>query len=246
METSRRSASFSPRSISSPGSGGMRPARKASGSSSSPVWLARLEVAGHGGARGLDGAGAQAHEVHRRAVEDAGVAGAVAQPDGMVGDSLVQVPPRGMTSLGQGELVVAGAPDPLSRRGRGGPRPQGVLKGPDGGGGLRPAVYRHQAGRVGHQVDVGVDEPGEEGLSRAVDGARASRPDGGDVGVGADQSDPSGADRDRLRLRPALVQREDVGVVEDEVGPSSGVRHRATAPGQAATGSPTWTWARGG
>ena len=94
---------------------------------------------------------------------------AMAELDGISRGDFIQVPPIGMASSVQIELVVARAPDPALR----GRFCRFLLDGPleirDGPHPAGAAVDGNEAGRVAQHVAMGIDESRDEGVLVAVD-----------------------------------------------------------------------------
>ena len=164
----------------------------------------------------------------RRAVEHAGVSGAVNKPDGEACRG-VEVSARGMTPLQQGGLVVAARHDPRAGGHVAGAVGYRAANVGDRADGVRSAIDVAQARGVGHEVEVGVDEAGDEGASLAVHDARALPAEAGEVVVAPDPRYRAVPHRDRGRAGQALVERDYVGVSQHVIGPCCrvvrGVRH---------------------
>ena len=129
-----------------------------------------------------------------------------------------------MAALQQGGLVVAARHDP---RGRGrvagavGYRAANVGNRADG---VRAAIDVAQAGGVGHEVEVGVDEAGDEGAPIAVQDASWTLPaEAGEVLVAPDPRYRAVPHSHSGRAGQARVERDYVGVTQHEVGLHCGV-----------------------
>ena len=138
------------------------------------------------------------------------MAAAVDETHGMTGRGGVELPARRMAALGEGRFVVAGGANPASRGRLRGLATQRVLDVGDGRDGGRRAVDGEEGGGVGEQVDVGVDEAGQERAAAAIDEGGAA-PEGEDVGVGAGGDDAPVLDGDGFGAprgaRPGAVGR---------------------------------------
>ena len=181
-----------------------------------PRWFARGVPRYHAFHR-VGRVGVYADVGERGAVEHAGMAAAMRQSDGDVSGGGVEVAARGMAAFQQGGLVVAAPYDPRAGGRRAGALGDCAAQVGDCAGGVRAAIYVAQAGGVGHQVHMRIDEAGHERAAAAIDRGRVA-PIGAGEFVVADPGYHAAAYADRRGAGPALVQREDVGVSQGVAG----------------------------